>query len=108
MNRMLQKLKTEIVVEVPPEYVLVKKSEYEELLEEKKSSRVFWDTKELKRQTCMSWNTILDNFFYDERFPKGKIGGKWFYLAEEAEIFLREWFMEHRGETFKVKPYEYT
>lgn len=71
-------------------------------LDEIDASKVFWDTKELKRQTCMSWNTIQDNFFHDERFPKVKIGGKWFYPAKETEIFLREWFKEKRGKSFHI------
>lgn len=55
---------------------------------------VFWDTKELKRRTRMSWNTIQDTFFFDERFPKAKVGTKWFYPAKEAESFLRNWLLE--------------
>lgn len=62
---------------------------------------VFWDTKELKRRTCMSWNTIQDNFFHDERFPKVKIGGKWFYPAKETEAFLIMWLKE-KGETIST------
>lgn len=51
----------------------------------------FWDTKELKRRTCMSWGTIQDTFFHDEDFPKMKIGGKWYFLAKETENFLISW-----------------
>lgn len=42
----------------------------------------------------MSWNTIQENFFYDPRFPKHKIGSKWYYPAKEAEEFLLVWFEE--------------
>ncbi len=35
---------------------------------------VFWDTNELKRRTCMSWNTIEKEFFFDPRLPKFKVG----------------------------------
>lgn len=52
---------------------------------------VFWDTRELKRRTCMSWNTIQEHFFHDPCFPKVKLGGKWFYPAKEAEQFLLIW-----------------
>lgn len=58
---------------------------------------VFWDTKELKRRTRMSWNTIQDTFFFDERFPKAKVGTKWFYPAKETEQFLINWLKEQRN-----------
>jgi len=55
---------------------------------------VFWDTKELKRRTCMSWGTIQEQFFHDARFPKAKLGGKWYFPARECRIFLETWFDE--------------
>lgn len=47
--------------------------------------KTFWDMKELCRQTCMSDNNIKEKFFFDPRFPKHKIGGKWYFPAKEAE-----------------------
>lgn len=67
------------------------------LIRESEESRVFWDTQELRRQTCMSWNKILDTFFYDPKFPKRKIGGKWFFPARETRMFLERWISE-KGE----------
>lgn len=55
---------------------------------------VFWDTKELKKRTCMSWNTIMGAFFYDPRFIKRKIGGKWYFPARETRAFLEQWILE--------------
>lgn len=55
---------------------------------------VYWDTAELKRRTCMSWNTIQDNFFFDPRFPKHKVGTKWYYPVRELRIFLEQWIKE--------------
>ncbi|KGR87553.1 group-specific protein [Lysinibacillus odysseyi] len=66
-------------------------------MEEIEESKVFWDTRELKRRTCMSWNTIQEHFFHDPRFPKVKLGGKWFYPAKETETFLNQWLKEKRG-----------
>ena len=63
-------------------------------LEEFDASFVYWDSNELKRRTCMSWNSIQDNFFHDKDFPKAKIGGKWYYPAKEVELFLRKWLLE--------------
>lgn len=56
----------------------------------------FWDTKELKRQTNMSWNTIQDNFFHDPDFPKFKLGQKWYFPAYECKAFLRNWALQQR------------
>lgn len=59
---------------------------------------VFWDTSELKRRTCLSWNTIQDKFFYDPRFLKYKVGGKWLYPAEQTKEFLLQWISEQPRE----------
>ncbi|KHL95361.1 group-specific protein [Paenibacillus sp. IHB B 3415] len=56
---------------------------------------VFWDSAELRRRTCMSWNTIQDTFFFDPRFPKRKVGGKWYYPARETRAFLEQWLAEY-------------
>lgn len=56
----------------------------------------FWDTKELKRQTNMSWNTIQDNFFHDPDFPKFKSGQKWYFPAYECKVFLRNWALKQQ------------
>ncbi|WP_430476725.1 hypothetical protein [Bacillus cereus] len=56
--------------------------------------KTFWDMKELCRQTSMSGSSIREYFFYDERFPKFKIGGKWYFPALEAENFLLMWIKE--------------
>lgn len=54
----------------------------------------FWDMKELCRQTQLSENNIKEKFFYDPRFPKHKVGGKWLFPASECEKFLLEWISE--------------
>ncbi|GIP38336.1 hypothetical protein J31TS4_16160 [Paenibacillus sp. J31TS4] len=65
-----------------------------ELLKEVDAEYIFWDTAELKRRTCMSWNFIQDNFFFDERFPKRKVGTKWYFPARETRAFLEQWILE--------------
>jgi hypothetical protein len=64
---------------------------YLEMLEEKvkevEKDLLFWDSRELARRTCLSFNTIKKEFFYDPRFPKYKVGGKWMYPAEEKILF---------------------
>ncbi|XKF67452.1 group-specific protein [Virgibacillus necropolis] len=66
-------------------------------LEEIEKELVYWDSNELKRRTCMCWNTIQNTFFYDDGFPKIKVGGKWYFPAEEAKRFLGEWLNSRRN-----------
>lgn len=63
-------------------------------LNELESRTVYWDMKELCRQTCMSEPVIREQFFYDERFPKFKVGRRWLFPARETEEFLRMWIKE--------------
>lgn len=72
------------------------KEELARRLNEIESHLLFWDMKELQRQTNMSINTIKDTFFYDERFKqiKRKIGQKWYFPAEETKNFLLIWLKE--------------
>ncbi|MED4461822.1 group-specific protein [Metabacillus fastidiosus] len=55
---------------------------------------LFWDMKELCRQTNMSEPFVKEQFFYDPRFPKYKVGRKWVIPAREAEKFLMQWLSE--------------
>lgn len=66
----------------------------EEKIKEVDAELVYWDANELKRRTCMSWNTIQDHFFFDSRFPKFKVGNKWYFPAAKAKAFLLEWLEE--------------
>ncbi|WLR52437.1 DUF771 domain-containing protein [Bacillus tianshenii] len=66
----------------------------EERVKELDVERVFWDANELKRRTCMSWGTIQEKFFFDPRFPKHKVGGKWYFPAQDAKKFLLTWLSE--------------
>lgn len=59
------------------------------------SQQVFWDMKTLCKVTCMSENFIKDQFFYDPRFPKFRVGKKWLIPAKEAESFLLSWLKQH-------------
>jgi hypothetical protein len=56
----------------------------------------FWDSKELCRQTCMSWDSIQKEFFFDKRFEKYKIGHKWRFPAEDTRKFLLMWIREQK------------
>lgn len=65
-----------------------------ELVKEVDAELVYWDRKELLRRTRMCWNTIQNQFFYDPRFPKHKIGSKWYFPAKETRAFLEQWLRE--------------
>jgi hypothetical protein len=69
-------------------------TEIEKKVKQLENRYTFWDLDELCKQTCMSLGNIKDKFFYDPRFPKFKIGGKWYVPAKECEIFLLEWIKE--------------
>lgn len=65
-----------------------------ELVKEVESEYVYWDSEELMKRTCMSWNTIQNHFFFDPRFIKAKLGGKWYFPVKETREFLRQWLLE--------------
>lgn len=66
----------------------------EELVKNFEADMVYWDTNELRRRTCMSWNTIKEHFFYDSRCPKVKLGGKYYFPADKMKEFLLVWLAE--------------
>lgn len=68
--------------------------ELKKRLEQLEHRCTYWDMKELCKQTNMSENNIKEKFFYDERFPRYKIGGKWYFPARECEHFLLLWIKE--------------
>ncbi|QOK28031.1 group-specific protein [Cytobacillus oceanisediminis] len=63
----------------------------EEHLNEIEGELIFWDAKELQKRTCMSWNTIQKEFFFEPNFPKHKVGNKWYFPAAETKQFLLYW-----------------
>lgn len=66
----------------------------EELIKDVEGEYVYWDSAELQRRTCMSWNFIQDTFFFDPRFPKRKVKSKWLFPVRETKKFLESWLME--------------
>ncbi|QDH23500.1 group-specific protein [Saccharibacillus brassicae] len=88
-------MKSLLKVEIDP--VEVKRMCHEqigELVKAADAEYAFWDSKELMKRTCMSWNTIQDMFFHDPRFIKRKVGQKWYFPAKETREFLRQWLLE--------------
>lgn len=58
---------------------------------EAEKGMLFWDTKELVRQTNLSFSTIQRTFFFNSDFPKYKVGGKWMFPAEKTKNYLLDW-----------------
>lgn len=69
----------------------------EEKVEAAGKELVFWDSGELKRRTCLSWNTIQEHFLSDPYFPKTKVGTKWIFPAKETEQYLMNWYKKQKG-----------
>lgn len=69
----------------------------EEKIKEIDSELVFWDANELKRRTCMSWNFMQQEFFFDSQFPKHKVGNKWYFPAKKTKEFLLKWLEEKKA-----------
>jgi phage pi2 protein 07 len=65
-----------------------------EMIKEVDAELVFWDAAELKKRTCMCWNTIQETFFFDPRFVKRKVGKKWYFPVRETRSFLEQWLTE--------------
>ena len=70
------------------------REEVERKLRDLTHRHTFWDMAELSEQTCMSITFIKENFFYDPRFPKYRVGRKWLMPARETEEFLLMWLKE--------------
>ena len=65
--------------------------EIKRVIKEMDTDFVYWDAKELMRRTCMSWNFIQEQFFFDPAFPKFKVGSKWYFPARDTRSFLESW-----------------
>ena len=70
------------------------KEEIKQRLASIQINQVFWDMKTLCKVTCMSDNFIKEQFFFDKRFPKRRVGKKWLFPAKETEEFLLTWLNE--------------
>jgi hypothetical protein len=69
-------------------------AEIQKRLQHLEAKHTFWSLEDLCNQTSMSINNIKEKFFYDPRFPKYKVGGRWLMPAKETEAFLLQWIKE--------------
>lgn len=55
------------------------------------SEKLFWTVQELQEYTNMHIKTMKEYFFYDERFPKFKVGSTWRFPVALVKEYLTEW-----------------
>src|SRR5690554_2935853 len=97
---MTQQIKAEVVINIPSDYVLIKKSEFEELQQEKISG-VYWSMKDLEERTGMKRQWLQSNLLYVPKFkeelkefvfyPRSQ-GEKWVFHAQKMSKFLDDNF----------------
>lgn len=97
ISNFLDKKEGENMLNIQLDNQIIEQRFLEELkkrLDQIERRKTLWDMKELCKQTSMSENTIKEKFFYDERFQKYKIGGKWYFPSVKTECFLLMWIKE--------------
>jgi phage pi2 protein 07 len=85
----MQKLKAEIVVEIPNDMILVTKVEYKEL-KQKELSGVYWNMKDLEKRINKKSEWIKENVLYPTRFRKTldvETGGFVFYPKSKGQTW---------------------
>lgn len=97
---MEQKLKVELEIKIPDEYVLITKIEYEELQHNRLVGR-WWTMQDLEEKTGMKAQWIKENVLYIPKFkkqlehfvhyPKSQ-GEKWSFQATKMKQFLEDNF----------------
>lgn len=96
----MQQLNVNISIPIPPDQVLVKKVELEELKQQSLSG-VYWNMKDLERRTGKKIEWIKENILYPSRFRKvldvknggfvyypERKGQTWTFQASEMSKFL--------------------
>ncbi|UTH13325.1 DUF771 domain-containing protein [Macrococcus equipercicus] len=89
------------VITIPPEYVVIKKIEYDRLVENDEVK--FWELEDLMTKTCSSKYWVMKNIVNNPElrdliesfsiFPKGK-NGPYKFNAKKMSRFLDEHFEE--------------
>ncbi len=103
---MQQLISTNVVIQIPSDYVLISKTEFEELKQQELSG-AYWSMKDLEKRTNKKHEWIKENILYPERFrkildvshggfvfyPKSK-GQTWSFHATKMAKFLDDYFRE--------------
>ena len=78
----------------------------DERLEELEREVFFMNSKQLSAYLNLSWNTIVENFLYDEDFPCLRAGSKWLFNRKEVQEYMDNYYEEVRnngGDILKYK-----
>lgn len=99
-----QQIKAEVIINIPSDYVLIKKSELE-VLEQERLSGVFWSMDDLEQRINKKHEWIKENILYPSKFRKildvenggfvyyPKVRGeKWSFHATKMAKFLDDNF----------------
>lgn len=99
-----QQIKAEVIINIPSDYVLIKKSELE-VLEQERLSGVFWSMEDLEKRIKKKHEWIKENILYPSKFRKildvenggfvyyPKVRGeKWSFHATKMAKFLDDNF----------------
>ncbi|MGE7667394.1 DUF771 domain-containing protein [Ureibacillus composti] len=100
----MQEFKVNLTVQIPEDYVLITKVEFEELQQEKLSG-VYWTMKDLEQRIGKKHEWIKENIIYPSKFKKQldvncggfvyyptKSGEKWVFQASKMARFLDDNF----------------
>lgn len=99
-----QQIKAEVIINIPSDYVLIKKSELE-VLEQERLSGVYWTMEDLEKRINKKHEWIKENILYPSKFrkildvenggfvyyPKFR-GEKWSFHATKMAKFLDDNF----------------
>lgn len=96
----MQRIKTEVVINIPSDYVLVKKTEFEHLQEQQLIGR-YWTMKDLEERTGMKQLWLKENVLYVPKlktqlekfthYPNSQ-GEKWNFQSSKMAKFLEDNF----------------
>ncbi|MBB6692319.1 DUF771 domain-containing protein [Cohnella xylanilytica] len=102
----MQRIKAEVVIQIPEEYVLISRVELEQL-KSNELSGVYWSMKDLERRISRKSEWIKENILYPPRFrkildvahggfvyyPRSK-GQSWSFHAQKMADFLNNRFYD--------------
>lgn len=76
----------------------------QETIEKVSLQLTFWNMEDLKRQTRIkSTATLKEHFFYDQKFPKFKIGRDWYFPVKETQAYLEKYALDEIKRQSNIK-----
>ena len=85
----MQQIKTEITIPIPPDMVIISRTELEEL-KQKELTGVYWSMKDLVKRINKSDRWIKENILYQPRFRKildSENGGPVYYPKNQGQTW---------------------